>query len=697
MPVRVGVDVGGTFTKAVACDAASGAIVARSIVPTTHGSPTGLAEGIVAALDGVLRQTKERGLGPIALVSHSTTQAVNALLEGDTAVVGILGMGRRPDLRRARRRTRVGDVRLAPGRKLETRHRFLDVTERLDPSSVRAALSELEAEGAEVACISEAFGVDDARGEWIAVDAARERGLMACAGHELTGLYGLEMRTVTAALNASILPAAARTARLVEEALAVELPGVPLLMMRGDGGAANMTALKNHPLLTAFSGPAASVAGALRHLRVHDGIVIEVGGTSTNVSAIKGGRPVLSYVRVLDHVTSVRSLDVRVAGVAGGSLLRVARSFGRIKFADVGPRSAHIAGLGYCSFARAEDLDGGTMRLIAPRPGDPESYVVVETRAGRLLAPTLTCAANATGDVAPGSYASADPDAARAAFDVIGTALGVDGTDLARRVVNAAAARLALLCREVASEHELATPDIVGVGGGAGALVPAMARGLRQAWSIPKDAEIISSIGDALSLLRVEVERTLNDVSPAAIASVHEEAEAAALDAGVSPASLQIESEAVPQRGALRVTAFGALALDVEADARSMNRDEATSVARRTLGGEVDLVFENLHYRAFVAGTRFAIVDRHGTVVTSGTGEVVVGSGGELAATLQERFPRLVKNFGPIAVAPAIKVLRGTRLVDLSLFSAPKKAEEALLAECAQAGDSVVAAFVVRD
>ena len=121
--------------------------------------------------------------------------------------------------------------------------------------------------------------------------------------------------------------------------------------MRGDGGAASIDSMGRRPLLTAFSGPAASVAGALRHLSLTDALIVEVGGTSTNISVVAGGRPILSYVRVLRHLTSVRSLDVRVAGVAGGSLLRAGRRLGRRTVAGVGPRSAHIAGLTYASFA----------------------------------------------------------------------------------------------------------------------------------------------------------------------------------------------------------------------------------------------------------------------------------------------------------------------------------------------------------
>jgi N-methylhydantoinase A/oxoprolinase/acetone carboxylase beta subunit len=438
MTVRIGVDVGGTFTKAVACASGSGEVVARAIVPTTHHAPGGVAEGAVRALREVAHDVAERALGPIQLVAHSTTQAVNALLEGDTSVVGVLGIGRRPDLKRARRRTAVGEVRLAPGRTLVTHHAFVDATDGLERAQIVRAIQGLVDAGAEVLCISEAFGVEDARGEWLALDVAEDLGVPACAGHELTGLYGLEMRTVTGALNSSILPTALRTARMVEEAVERDLPGVPLLVMRGDGGAVGLNTMKRHPLLTAFSGPAASVAGALRHVAVHEGVVVEVGGTSTNISTIRGGRPVLSYIRVLDHVTCVRSVDVRVVGVAGGSLLRIGRRMGRARLADVGPRSAHIAGLPYACFTPADELAGATPSLISPRPGDPPEYLVLETASGRRIALTVTCAANALGEVATGAYATGDAGAALTAFEIAARWLGTDARELARATLASA-------------------------------------------------------------------------------------------------------------------------------------------------------------------------------------------------------------------------------------------------------------------
>ena len=698
MPVRVGVDVGGTFTKAVACDAASGEVGAISVVPTTHDSPIGVAEGIVVALEGVTRKTAGTGAGPILLAAHSTTQAVNALLEGDTALVGVLGIGRRPDLKRASRRTRVGAIRVAPGRELRTAHAFVDATGGVDRSALERAIRSLREQGAEALCVSEAFGVEDTSAERQALTVAADLGLPACAGHELSGLYGLQVRTVTGALNASILPAVLRTAAVVEEAIDREAPGVPLLVMRGDGGAADVGTMRRRPLLTAFSGPAASVAGALHHLAFRDGVVVEVGGTSTNVCTVRGGRPVLSYVRVLDHVTFVRSLDVRVVGVAGGSMLRVApRRLGRHRITDVGPRSAHIAGLPYCSFTTPGDLRGAEARLIAPRAGDPAEYAIVETPEGRRFAPTLTCAANAVGLVPEWAYANGERESSRLAFEALGRLLGTPWREVAGAALDVAARKVADVAGEALSEHEVREPSIVGLGGGAGALVPALAERLGLAWTIPPHAEVISSIGDALSLVRVEVERSFARQSGSAIAEVMREAEEAAVAAGAAPASVQVETEAVPDRRALRAVATGAVALRAGSPGSDAQVEDEVlwMAAKESLGEHVSLVARTPFYGVFTdeAGA-FAVIDRHASVALTGRGLVLDGSGSQLATDLEERLPQLTRHLGPISVAPAVRLVRGARLIDLTVLSTLDRLLEAAIGECRLAGSEQVVALI---
>ncbi|MBI2705734.1 MAG: hypothetical protein HYX32_10665 [Actinobacteria bacterium] len=366
MGVRVGVDVGGTFTKAIAFDLAQTKVVAEAAVPTTHGDEHGVAQGVVQVVASI---ADDVGAPNIELVVHSTTQAVNALLEGDTEPVGVIGLGRRPELNRTRKRTELRNIELAPGKLLCTMPRFFDVTNGLDEEAIEKALVELKELGAGTVCVAEAFAPDDTANEERVAALAAKAGLPACMSTELSGLYGLELRAVTAAINASVLTIAAATAAYVEEGLASAGVHAPLLVMRGDGGATDMNGFRLHPARTLYSGPAATVAGALRFTEATEAVVVEIGGTSTNVAAIHDGQPALSYVRVASHATALRSIDVRVIGAAGGSMLRVRRG----KVYGVGPRSAHIASLGYCSYAPTGTFtrDGCRVVEIAPRRGDP--------------------------------------------------------------------------------------------------------------------------------------------------------------------------------------------------------------------------------------------------------------------------------------------------------------------------------------
>ena len=379
MGVRVGVDVGGTFTKSIAFDLERDAVVAQAVVPTSHRDSAGVAAGVVEA---VARVVAEVGADQVELVTHSTTQAVNALLEGDVGLVGVIGLGRRPDLRKVAKRTQLSSVELAPGKPLRTRSAVLDVTDGLDLVAAGAIVDDMVAVGVTAIAVAEAFSPDDDSNEQAVRTLIAERGVPVCASSELTGLYGLELRAVTAAINASIIPIALRTASVVEAGVADVGVQSPVMVMRGDGGATDLPGFRQAPARTLYSGPAASVAGALRYSQFMDGVVVEIGGTSTNVAAIRAGHPALSYVTVASHATALRSLDVRVIGVAGGSMLRTRRR----KVYGVGPRSAHIAGLAYACFSDPAALVGATVAEVAPLDGDSPDYLVVVTAAGEHIA-----------------------------------------------------------------------------------------------------------------------------------------------------------------------------------------------------------------------------------------------------------------------------------------------------------------------
>ena len=137
--VRIGIDVGGTFTDAVILDNDTYEIIAKKKIPTTHEE--GVAVGVVRIISDLVN---ENGIAPedVTFIAHGTTQATNALLEGDVASVGIIGMGTGFDSRSARSETQIGDIELAQGKYLKSYHRFIDSKE-LSPELIDSAIDGL--------------------------------------------------------------------------------------------------------------------------------------------------------------------------------------------------------------------------------------------------------------------------------------------------------------------------------------------------------------------------------------------------------------------------------------------------------------------------------------------------------------------------------------------------------------------------
>jgi N-methylhydantoinase A/oxoprolinase/acetone carboxylase beta subunit len=654
------VDVGGTFTKAIAFDLEQGTVVADAIVPTTHEHADGVAAGVV---DVVEKLAAEVGPERVDLVTHSTTQAVNALLEGDVARVGMIGMGRAPDLRKARRRTIGPRIELSEARTLDALTDFLDVTNGLTPSVARAAVAELHAAGAEAIAVAEAFAPDDTTNEETVAEAATAAGLPVTTSAELTGLYGLELRAVTAALNASILPIALRTAEVVGAGVIAAGIRSPVMVMRGDGGATDLSGFRRAPARTLYSGPAASVAGALRSSRIEDAVIVEVGGTSTNVAPIRRGRPALSYVQIASHATAIRALDVRVLGVAGGSMLRVRRN----RVYGVGPRSAHIAGLPYACFMTASDLEGASVELLAPKAGDPEDYLVIRTADGRRVALTNTCAGNALGVVESGDYARGDQDAALAAFAVAGTALRLHAEEVARRMLQASVQAVGDLVAAVTSAHHLERPVIVAVGGGAGALGRAVAGAMKLDIVVPDRAEVISAVGDALSLIRAERERTFERPTAADTQALISDVEDEAMRAGAAASSLDVRVEHIADRGAVRVTVTGSVGLNsgarpgrppaTEADLRDIaaarNYDSITAFGQYWLA------------RASKADDRVAVFDLYGDLVIDVRGETLDAATADIPG-IDVALARRTRRVGPVTIDPDVWIVGGARFLQAS-------------------------------
>ncbi|MDR2939349.1 MAG: hydantoinase/oxoprolinase family protein, partial [Clostridiales bacterium] len=367
--VRIGIDVGGTFTDAVVIDDSSYEVIAKKKIPTTHKE--GVAFGVVRIVSGLM---DELSIKPqdVVFIAHGTTQATNALLEGDVAQVGVVGMATGIDARGAKNDTVIGDIELAPGKYLKSQSTFID-SKQLSDETIEAAITELLGRGAEVIVASEAFSVDDPTNEIKVMEKAAGRGIYSTSGHEISQLYGLKMRTRTAVVNASLIPKMVETANMTEQAVKDTKIESNLMIMRCDGGVMSISEMRGRPILTMLSGLAAGVAGALMYEKISDGIFFEAGGTSVDISAIKNGKVMIKYAQVGGHKTYLQSLDVRTLGLAGGSMVRVKGK----KIVDVGPRSAHIAGLPYECFTEVGGLLGAEIKLVSPRGDDPCEYAVV--------------------------------------------------------------------------------------------------------------------------------------------------------------------------------------------------------------------------------------------------------------------------------------------------------------------------------
>ncbi|ANY08930.1 hydantoinase/oxoprolinase family protein [Pseudonocardia sp. HH130630-07] len=676
-PIRIGIDVGGTFTDAVAVDARTLRLIGQNKTPTSHDHPDGVAHGII---EGLHRLLDDIGRAPedVVFLAHGTTQATNALLEGDVAPVGLIGIGSGVPALFLRRLAAMRRIELTPGSTLPLEYGHLRRAS--DTAGLHAVLDRFAGAGISSVVVTEPFSVDDPAGEETVAAVARERGFLVTATHDITSLYGLSKRTRTAVLNAVILPRMFATADLVQRA--IEKAGItaPLMVMRCDGGVMSLDEMRRRPLLTVLSGPAAGVAGALMQEHLGEGIFLETGGTSTDVSVVRRGKVAVRYTSFGGSTTYLNALDVRTVGIGGGSMVR-ARLDGSPGVVAVGPRSAHIAGLPYACFAGPGDLAGAELVTVAPRPGDRLDHVALDAAGGR-YAITLTCAANALGVVPADAYARADPISARLALEPLARALGVDVPAAARRVLETAAAPVTEVVAALVRDYGL-EPDavrLVGGGGGAAAVMPFVGERDGREWSIAGHSEVISPIGVALALLREQVERIIPGATDEQILGVRREAEQALLAQGAAAGAISVDVTVDPQSNTVRAIATGATELRTQDLTDRPGLDRLGPIAARSLRIDPEhlevLAQTPYHvvYGAPVRKRRFRrprravrIVDRDGVVrFASPDAHVVRGTVGSGADLLASAVTRLTSYGDGGARAPAVQLIAGPTVADLS-------------------------------
>ncbi|MET9559474.1 hydantoinase/oxoprolinase family protein [Streptomyces tauricus] len=686
--IRVGIDVGGTFTDAVAVDATTLSLLGQVKVPTSHHHEDGVAHGIVEALDRLLQQVG-RDPADVAFLAHGTTQATNALLEGDVATVGLIGIGTGPGAVLTRRLAALGRLELAPGKRLPLA--YAHVADPDDTGAVRAAVEQVTAAGAEVLVATEPFAVDRPEGEQSVLEAARPAGLPMTAAHEITSLYGLHKRTRTAVVNAAILPRMLATADLVDASITKAGITAPLMVMRCDGGVMALDEMRRRPLLTVLSGPAAGVAGALMQERISEGVFLETGGTSTDISVVRRGKVAVRHATMLGKSSYLNALDVRTVGVGGGSMVRVdlprgddgradQSSGGRARVTAVGPRSAHIAGLPYACFADPAELRDATLATVRPMPDDPADYAVLDAAGGR-YALTMTCAANALGRVPEGDFARCDQEVAKAAIAPLAAALGVDVPTAAARILDAGAEQVKAVVDQVVRDYRLDadTAVLVGGGGGAATVTPHLAVLTGMEGRIARHNEVISPIGVALALVREQIERIIPGATQEQILAVRAEAEQAVVAQGAAADGVEVEVTVDPQTSTVRAIATGATELRTQDRSHSADDTERLAAAAASLKTDPDRVRVLAGTPAHtVYGTevrRRLRAPRHPVRVVDADGVVRLhASDAQVAATTVGAAPELLGNlvreatsYGDGGVrAPALRLLLGSRIADLS-------------------------------
>ena len=319
--VFVGVDTGGTYTDAVVYDERREVVLATAKAPTTHDD---LAIGIEAALDEVLR-TADVAPAAIGLVSLSTTLATNALVEGVGRPACLVMIGFGDDaLDRGGLRDALGTDRVITIDGGHTSHGVPQTA--LDLTALGDALVSLPDE-IEAFAVTGQFGVRNPEHELAARDLIRERtGLPVTCSHELSdGLNGPK-RSVTALLNARLI---ALVDELVSTTVAIlDRRGIdaPVMVVRGNGSLVSTEFVRDRPVETILSGPAASLVGAAHLAHVRDAIIVDIGGTTTDIAVLRGGLPEFGDrgATVGGHQTMVEAVLMHTHGLGGDSEVALA-------------------------------------------------------------------------------------------------------------------------------------------------------------------------------------------------------------------------------------------------------------------------------------------------------------------------------------------------------------------------------------
>jgi N-methylhydantoinase A len=461
MRLRLGLDVGGTFTDIVAMDLDTGAAWSRKTASTPDDPSRAILEGTA----DLLAEAGTTG-ADVVFFGHGTTVVTNMIVErkGDRLAL-ITTRGFRDVLELGRQaRPHVYDYRVTRPEPLARRRDRFEVDERLsargevlvplDPAQLdQIAATIREREICAVAiCYLHAYV--DPRHEETTLTYLRDLlpGVFLTASHAVAPEYREFERFSTTALNGHVGPRAGRYFRRLAEGLTGIQIASPLYTVTSNAGLVDLPTAEALPVRTALSGPAAGVAGIgrmLAGLDLGDLVTFDVGGTSTDVAVISGNKPRLARVRsVAGHPVLAPMVDIEVIGAGGGSLIR---------------------------------LDEGGALAVGPESAGADPGPVAYGRGG--TCPTVTDAALALGWLDPqvrlGGSLTVDAQASAIAIrDQVAVPLGLSIGEAAEGILAIATANMARVIRSVALArgYEPGRMSLVAYGGAGpltGALVAA--------------------------------------------------------------------------------------------------------------------------------------------------------------------------------------------------------------------------------
>lgn len=350
--MRLGIDVGGTFTDLLLYDDQA-ARVFRAKTPST---PQDQSIGIMAGIDLI---SKTAGISPdeIELILHGTTVATNAVLEGKGARVGLLATeGFEYTLHLAKSWTpgplfgwiimekpdplaSLDDTRAIRERMDARGH----VVVPLDIEHARKVIDELCRSGIEALTISlmHSYANPDHERQLKALVAERFPDLPVSLSSEILPEFREYDRMITTVMNDYVRPVMRRYISRLEGRLRDAGSGSRLHIVRSDGGLMSAAAASERPVHTVLSGPAGGVVSTAMIARQTGRqrlLAFDMGGTSTDVSVILDGQPTISRsTEVGPFPAKVPALDVRSVGAGGGSIADLSEL---TKSLRVGPRSA---------------------------------------------------------------------------------------------------------------------------------------------------------------------------------------------------------------------------------------------------------------------------------------------------------------------------------------------------------------------